>query len=255
MYVLLLQQFSRQLSSESPIYCRMEDVSFTPGKEANIRVFKEHMEATVELKIPIDTCSRLEVYVDYLTSTIIEAARQATPTAIRRSPILTLEGRVLLSHKRQYFATGDPSIYQQYSTATNRLRRLLANNRRANLDTSLESAGPDINSGFSIWKLTRGIKRQPLFQSPVQDRGGLWLKKDDEKASVLASHLSSTFMPFNLTDDTNREAIANFLHTPTFGTHHEVIMQLKPLQPKKPPGYDGEISTTQRRACSSQNFQ
>jgi len=44
-----------------------------------------------------------------------------------------------------------------------------------------------------------------LFQSPSQDRGSNWLKTDYEKARAFASHLSSTFMPFNLTDDTNRE--------------------------------------------------
>jgi len=58
----------------------------------------------------------------------------------------------LLSHKlrlrRQYIATGDHSIYQQYSSTTNRLRRLLDNNRKANLDTLLESTGLDSNSGF-----------------------------------------------------------------------------------------------------------
>nr|AAM29225.1 AT08427p [Drosophila melanogaster] len=50
------------------------------SQQANFRIFKEHIDATVELSMPIDTCSRLEAYVDYFTSAIIEAARQATPT-------------------------------------------------------------------------------------------------------------------------------------------------------------------------------
>lgn len=123
--------------------------------------------------------------------------------------------------------------------------RLLANNRRANLNILLESAGPDSNSVISIWKLTRGIKTYHLFQSPVQDRGGLWLKTDDKKASAFAAHLSSTFMPFNLTDNTNREAIAHFLDTPTASTRsvrhtspQEGMMQLKALQPKVTLGFD-----------------
>jgi len=172
--------------------------------QANIRIF---IEATVELNILIDTCNRLEAYIDYFKSAIIEAARQATPPPHQ-------VGLTVASHNkhrgRQYLATGDSSIYQQYSSTTNRLRCLLANNRKANLDTLLESAGPDSNSGFSIWKLMRGIKRQPLFQSPIQDRGGNWLKTDYEKESAFASHLCSTFMPFNLTEDTNRETIVNF---------------------------------------------
>jgi len=44
----------------------------------HIRIFKEHIEATVKLNIPIDTCSRLEAYVDYFTSAIIEAASYTT---------------------------------------------------------------------------------------------------------------------------------------------------------------------------------
>jgi len=80
-----------------------------------------------------------------------------------------------------------------------------------------------------------------LFQSPIQDRGGIWLKTVDGKVSAFASHLSSTFTPFNLTDDTNRETIANFLDTPTTHTcslrhtsSEEVMMQLNALQSKKP---------------------
>jgi len=121
--------------------------------QANIWIFKEHIEATVELNIPIDTCSKLKAYVDYFTSAIIKSAGQATPTpqqvgltAIRRPPILCIEARDFLSHKRrlrrQYIATGDPIIYQQFSSKVN--------NRKANLDTLLESAGPDSNSRFSI---------------------------------------------------------------------------------------------------------
>jgi len=120
---------------------------------------------------------------------------------------------------------------------------LLARTRRENLDTLLEGTGPDNNSHFSLWRLTRGIKRQPLFQSPVQSHSGLWLKTDDEKARAFASHLTSTFIPFNLTDDSNHVAIINFLDTPTaparpirHTTPHEVKMQLKALQIKKTPG-------------------
>jgi len=40
--------------------------------------FKDHIEATVDLNIPIDTCNSLEAYVDYLAATIAVAARRAT---------------------------------------------------------------------------------------------------------------------------------------------------------------------------------
>jgi len=125
------------------------------------------------------------------------------------------------------------------------------------------------SAGFSIWKLTRG-KRQLLCQSPIQDRGGIWLKTDDEKASAFTSYLASTFMPFNLTDDTNRETIVNFLDTPTTITTttipirhtspQEVMMQLKALQPKKNRWLrwhrqqNCEISTTQGSAYSCENI-
>jgi len=102
---------------------------------------------------------------------------------------LELEAREVLSHKRrlrrQYIATGDPSIKQLYSSTTNRPHRLLARTRRENLDTLLEGTGPDNNSNFSLWRLTRGIKRQ-LFQSPVLSHSGLWLKTDVEKARAFA---------------------------------------------------------------------
>jgi len=106
--------------------------------------FKDHIEATVDLNIPIDTCNSLEAYVDYLAATIAVAARRATHpphqarhTTARTAPILSLKARELLSHKRRlrrrYIATGDPSIKQLYSSTTNKLHRLLARTRRENL--------------------------------------------------------------------------------------------------------------------------
>jgi len=151
---------------------------------ANTVAFKEHIEATVDLNIPIDTCNSLEAYVDYLAATIAEAARRATPpphqarhTTASRAPILILEARELLSHKRRlrrrYIATGDPSIKQLYSSTTNKLHRLLAGTRRENLDTLLEGTGPDNNSHFSLWRLTRGISRCFNLLSRVTVASGL----------------------------------------------------------------------------------
>jgi len=62
---------------------------------------------------------------------------------------------------------------------------------------------------FEIFKSFR--QQQVRVNVLTEDRGGLWLKKEDEKKSAFASHISSTSMPFNLTDYTNREAIVNFL--------------------------------------------
>jgi len=101
-------------------------------------------------------CSRPEACVDYFTPAIIEVARQTTanPHSHKKASHFKLGGWDFLSHKRRlirlYIAIGDPIIYRQYSSTTNIQPRLLANNRKANLDTLLESIGPDSNSGFSI---------------------------------------------------------------------------------------------------------
>ncbi|KAH8292683.1 hypothetical protein KR054_010461, partial [Drosophila jambulina] len=83
-----------------------------------------------------------------------------------------------------------------------------------NIDTLLEGGGPDNCRDFSIWKLTRGIKRQPLVQSPIQSHSGHWLKTDSDKANAFAEHLSATFTPFDLPDAFHRDEVANFLSAP-----------------------------------------
>jgi len=96
--------------------------------QADVRIFKEHIEATVELRI-------LRTYVDYFTSAIIEAAptpSQVGLTTIRRPPILSLEARDLLSQKNASEGYTSRQEIQQYSSTTNRLCRPLANNRKAN---------------------------------------------------------------------------------------------------------------------------
>ncbi|KAH8271004.1 hypothetical protein KR026_009037, partial [Drosophila bipectinata] len=174
------------------------------------------------LNTPIATCSDLNAYVDSFTSTITEAAQRATPPqresghpSNRRAPILTPETRALLDLKRhlrrQFIVSGDPATKQRLSSITNRLRRLLAKTRQMNIDTLLEGAGPDNCSDFSIWKLTRGIKRQPLVQSPIQSHTGRWIKNDFDKANAFAEHLSATFTPFELPDASHRDEVADFV--------------------------------------------
>ncbi|KAH8419246.1 hypothetical protein KR222_000648, partial [Zaprionus bogoriensis] len=105
---------------------------------------------------------------------------------------------------------------------------------------------PDSCSDFCIWKLTRGIKRQPLFQSPIQSHSGHWRKSDCEKANAFAEHLASTFTPFQRPDAFQRQEDANFLSAPMQPgspirpiTPQEVMLHLKAQKPKKTPGYDG----------------
>ncbi|KAH8335192.1 hypothetical protein KR074_000182, partial [Drosophila pseudoananassae] len=105
---------------------------------------------------------------------------------------------------------------------------------------------PDNCSDFSIWKLTRGIKRQPLVQSPIQSHTGLWLKNDSDKANAFAEHLSATFTPYELPDASHRDEVANFLRAPSqparpirHTTPQEVTLQLKELNLKKTPAPDG----------------
>lgn len=206
---IMVQVLTELSSDHLPLLFEIdEDAQFFKGVKimlsllGNIEVFKEHIENTVQLSIPIDTCRRFEAYVDYCTSIIAEAARRATPTphlagftSGRRAPIL--------------------------------------------------GAGPDDSSDLSIWRLTKGIKRQPLFQSPIHSNSVLWLRTGDEKANAFASHLSS-----------NHEAIANFLDDPTapvrpmrHTTPQEVMLQLKALQPKKKPLGTMASTTVPRNHC------
>ncbi|KAH8276525.1 hypothetical protein KR026_003278, partial [Drosophila bipectinata] len=101
-------------------------------------------------------------------------------------------------------------------------------------------------SDFSIWKLTKGIKRQPLVQSPIKSHTGRWLKNDSDKANAFAEHLSATFTPFHLPDASHRDEVANFLRAPSqpsrpirHTTPQEVTLQLKALNLKKTSGPDG----------------
>jgi len=68
---------------------------------------------------------------------------------------------------------------------------------------------------------------------------------DGSKANARADHLFSIFTPFQLTDDSHREEVVNFLDVPTQSAHpmrydtpQEVSLQLKALQLKKTRGPD-----------------
>ncbi|KAH8246461.1 hypothetical protein KR026_006851, partial [Drosophila bipectinata] len=105
---------------------------------------------------------------------------------------------------------------------------------------------PDNCSDFSIWKLTREIKRQPLVQSPIQSHTGRWLKNDSDKDNAFAKHLSATFTSFELPDASHRDDVANFLRAPfqparsiRHTTPQEVTLQLNVLNLKKTHGPNG----------------
>lgn len=114
----------------------------------------------------------LDAYVHCFTAIVVKTGRRATPSPRQVGP-KTVRTRILNSEpwaffnlkrslREKFIVSGDPATKQTLSeTGT------------ISSDTLLVESDLDNNSDFSVWKLTIGIKRQPLYQSPVHGHNGI----------------------------------------------------------------------------------
>jgi hypothetical protein len=167
-------------------------------------VFRELLETNINLKISLKTEAELEEAVYDLTTSIQQAAWQATPPHRERHSHLDCPELVqnMLREKRaareKWQKSRAPRDKQTYNRLAKELKQLLITNRNSSFQQFLTNLTPTVETNYSLWKATRKLKRPqqhipPYVNQTIPGRGLLYRKlrlssNRSKHSSVLIHH-------------------------------------------------------------------
>ena len=221
----------------------------------DLNSFSTWIERNINLNISLKTTSEIDDAVERLNYVIHKAGFLSTP----KSPIqhnhnqilLTSEIRQLLLIKRRlrkrWQNSRDPNDKRIFNKAAKDLKIALYNMKNDQIGTYLSNLNTNNikHNEFSLWNATKYIKRPTKRNAPVKDSSNVWCKTDKSKAEAFAHHLQNTFQPYAnpnpFTDEIN--AFLDSSCPMDWPIKHvsptEVKEEIKKLNCKKSPGYDG----------------
>lgn len=216
--------------------------------------FRRWIENNITLNLPLKTEIDIDNATEYLTKLIQEAAWRSTPLLDSKKETslnYSKEIKRTISEKRKL-----RSIWQKYrrpedKTKLNKcikeLKQLLFKLKNDTFQEYLTDLSATNRDDYSLWKITKKLKRPQRSIPPIRSNGNNWAKSNLEKAELFAKHLSSVFTPnsepkLQCSDD----EITEFLDVPLqmslpiqCFSPNEVKKGIETeLHPKKCPGYD-----------------
>lgn len=217
--------------------------------------FRSILDHEVNLAIRIKDAHDLDEATQYLTTTIQNAAWQATPSATSTHPADTnipRHIRHLVTEKRKARKKWQQTKQRQNKTLYNRLTHQLHTELMKVRNDTFQYYITNLSPiDHTIWKATKKFNRPTASIPPIKNLDDTWARSDKEKADTFADHLATVFstpQPIGNNDDTE---IASFLDVPCQMSlplrpfsPAEVSRQIKLANPRKAPGYDlivGEV--------------
>jgi len=124
---------------------------------------------------------------------------------------------------------------------------LLETERNQGIQRYLSELSPSAETNYSLWKVTKRIKRPQTQLSPIRKQDGRCpFRSNEEKAEMFAMHFSKVFEshPHEIIIDKEKKLLtdtntsAQMAAPAMLFTVNEVRAAIKMLNPKKAPGYD-----------------
>ena len=144
--------------------------------------------------------------------------------------------------RRDWQNSRSPSTKQKLSQIANKLKKALQDVEEKKNCSFVKNLTNTKRSNYSLWKATKKVKPLAVCDPPLRKPNGTWARSFEEKANVLADHLSTVFQPNPPVDNLSTLGhplepveIAEILNVSV----EELKNIIKDIQPKKSPGYDG----------------
>lgn len=213
--------------------------------------FAEYLEAKIDLKIRLKSKEDIDNAAIYITNKIQEAAWRSTPylNAKETIPNIPLEIRLKVGEKRkvrrQWQLSRHPSDKRKLNNISKTLKNLIRSNKNETLKEKLASLSATKKDNYSLWKVTKELKRPKQHIPPLRTPTGGWAKMSCEKAELFAKYLSEVFKP----NDSSMLGFENEIDSAINSdqqlslplknvTPGEVRKTLRNLKSKKAPGFD-----------------
>jgi hypothetical protein len=150
-------------------------------------VFRELLETHIGLKIPLQKEAELEDAVYYLTTAIQHTAWQATLSLREQHshqdcPEFVIHKlREKRAARKKWHKSRAPRDKQIYNRIAKELKHLLHTIRNSSVQQYLINLTPTAETNYSLWKVTRKLKRPQQHIPPIRKPDNTWARTDAKK--------------------------------------------------------------------------
>lgn len=204
-------------------------VSTLYNHTTNWDVFRYELDSNLNITLPLKKAQDVDSALKHLNEKIIYALQEATvEQSYQLKPkLVSLEIKKLIKLKRKarrVRATTRLQTDRSYlQIITKKLKKALREERDNNFKEFTSKLTPFPDTNYSLYKITKSIKRSHLPMLPLSASSG-WAKTPLQKSNALGTHFSKTFKPH---DDLPPEVeISDFLDAPL-----PVDLLIKPTSP------------------------
>jgi hypothetical protein len=147
---------------------------------------------------------------------------------------------------RDWHCFRTPESKRLLNAATQDIKQLLRRIKNDRVQTFLQGLQPTASTDYSLWKVTKNLKRITQPSPPLRTPIRTWANSNIDKAHAFANHLAKVFQPHPSANHPEEgEALAQLLEIPyqleppiTRINRTEVHAIISSLHPKKSSGYD-----------------
>lgn len=245
-------------SDHTPVICTLsttiilkESHEAIYNRKTDWESFKDYLDENINLHIPLKTEEDIENAAWYTTNLIQIAAWKCTPyikhrpqghdytVAIRE--MITVKRRL----RRQWHMSRNAHDKRALNKAQKELKRMLKENENASLQDKLRTLSPSKSDDYSLWKMTKTLKRPKENIPPLRQSNGYWVRKPEDKAEIFAQYLNEVFKPNDPSPLYPEEKMNDILNSDQqmslplqLCTPAEVRNTINLLKKKKAPGFD-----------------
>ncbi len=187
------------------------------------------MEHNCNLNIPLKSNADIDESIKYLTFILKEAAMESTVKSNKfkiKVNYSSKEIQQLITNKRklrrQWQLQRSPDLKSRLNKAIKALRTALQNDQNTRLDNYLHDISATEATDYSLWKVTKKMKRPTIMCPPIRKEDGNWARSDNEKCTAFAKHLTKVFQPNTGNLAGNFDNIED--------TEHSLVNQRTPLK-------------------------
>lgn len=241
---IILNVWAKPLLTETPMGMY--------NNTTNWQKFQEKLDSGINLKIPLKSQEQIEDAIGTFSHAIHKAAYESTKKHTKllskhnRYPIFIREKIAERRRlRRVWHNTGYPSDKTAFNKASHALKRIIKTTENDNFQKMLSDLTGTKETNYSLWKVTKKLKRPQLQIPPVKDGDNNWAKTSLEKATAFAKHLHQVFQPLPSKHPDHDEDVQTYLDTPLqlcypirHVTPNELRKEINNLPSQKSPGYD-----------------
>lgn len=163
--------------------------------------FQNKLDEDLNLNVTLKNKREVEDATEYITRLIQDSAWAATPEATPKewtnSYPRNIKERIAQNRRlrRVWQLSRNPIDKTNYNRITRELKKLIYDYNNSIVEQNLSYLTNTKSTDYSLWKVTKRLKRPQQQNPPIKKPNGEWAKYNADKAETFANHLAGVFTP------------------------------------------------------------